>query len=197
MTFQFDEREHKYTLNGVQIPSVTQIIRDVGMTNYSNINKETLEYAGDRGTKIHSTLDYYDKGILDDDELHPTLRNYLEQWKKFLNDYGLTILESELMLYHPTYLYAGTIDKIAEDKSKKRYLIDVKSGVSLPSHDIQTSAYEELYRVNTGKKIHQRLCVYLGEDKYKSVGYQGTSSLGIFLSALSIYNWKLKHKIQN
>lgn len=190
----FHEKEHVYKLEGIPIPSVTQVIQSVGLTNYKNVNLEILEYAGDKGTKIHQTLDYYDRGVLDEENLHPILKDYLEQWKKFLSDYNITIIESELRMFHPRYRYAGTIDKIAKYKNNNIVLLDIKSGAASATHDLQTAAYAEMYEANTQKKIHSRMCVYLEQDRYKVVGFT-ESSFTVFLSALSIYNWKLKNKI--
>jgi len=61
---EFNEEEHKYTLNGKVLPSVTTILDD---GEYSNVNENVLNAARERGTEIHKELEnYYKNGELGD-----------------------------------------------------------------------------------------------------------------------------------
>jgi len=189
----YNEETHTYTLNGVELPSVTQIITSIGLVDYSMANKDLLEYKADIGRKVHRTIELYDNNELDDSELHPLLKNYLEQWKKFKKDFGLHIIESEIKMFHPIYKYAGTIDVLGRIDDYY-VIIDIKSGGEIPAHSIQTSAYKEMIEKNTKIKIRRRFAVYLTEENYNVVEHKN-KDLNIFLSALSIYNWKKKNKL--
>jgi len=189
----FNEETHTYKLNGVELPSVTQIITSIGLVDYSMVNKDLLDYKADIGRKIHKTIELYDNKELDNSELHPLLRNYLEQWRKFKKDFRLHTIESEIRMFHPAYKYAGTIDKLG--RIDDYYVIlDIKSGGISPSHSIQTSAYKEMLEKNTQIKIKKRFAVYLTEENYTVVEHKD-NDLGVFLAALSIYNWKKKNKL--
>lgn len=190
--FEFDKTTHTFKLNGIKIPSVTQILDSAGFNEgIKFIPKDVLDAASDLGTKVHRTTEMYDKNILDVDSLHPVLRNYLTQWIKFRKDFDFVPSEIELIKYHSLYKYAGIIDRIGASRGKLT-LIDIKSGIYVKSHEIQTAGYEILYNENLSPKDHikQRLLVYISEDSYKVEINKNSIDKNVFISALTIHNYK-------
>jgi hypothetical protein len=53
---EFDKEFHCYTLKGKTLPSVTSIL-DEG--EYSNIDKDVLKYAQDKGTIVHEEIENF------------------------------------------------------------------------------------------------------------------------------------------
>ena len=78
-------------------------------------------------------------------------------------------------------------------------VVDIKAGVDFhPASAIQLEAYKEAW--NEGKpvkeKIKDRLIVLLQEDgtyKFPDDKFYQKSDFGVFLSALTLRNWKVKH----
>lgn len=62
--FVFDETTHTGTFNGVEVPSVTQLVSI--LFPMGNINEETLKKASDRGTLIHEDIDNFACGFTDE-----------------------------------------------------------------------------------------------------------------------------------
>ena len=195
MGLEFTAENHEYKYDGVQIPSVTQIIKDAGLVNFNFISDELLEAKADLGNKVHKSLEFLDKGILNIDELHPKLKSYLPGWEKFKKDFSFVIEENELIMYHPTLRYAGTIDRVGLVNGS-RSIIDIKTGIAIKSHCIQTSGYAELYNYSKPKEKHikRRLAVYLTPENYKVIEHKESSDRNIFLAALTIANY---HKRSN
>ncbi len=192
----FDALKHEYKLNGVVIPSVTQVLHEAGLIDLSFVDKGTLEYKSDIGSKVHKTTELYDFDDLDEEKLHPLLQGYLAGWKKFRADYNFVPVHIELMLYHPIYRYAGRIDRIGNMGSDIVQL-DIKSGIKKPVYAIQSSAYTELYNYGKPKseQIKRRFTVYLSEDgTYKVDEYKNKTDLNIFLASLTITNYKRSQK---
>lgn len=190
--FEFDKATHTFKLNGIKIPSVTQILDGAGLNDAIKfISKETLDAASDLGTKVHRTTELYDNGTLDIDFLHPVLRSYLDQWIKFRKDYDFMPTGIELIKYHPIYKYAGIIDRIGTSRNKLT-LIDIKSGIYVKTHEIQLAGYEILYNdiLLHDKKIKQKLLVYISENSYKVVECKNPNDKNVFLSCLTIHNYK-------
>lgn len=194
--FTYNDELHEYKLNGLKIPSVTQVIEDVfPMSEF--IPKELLRQKADLGKKVHSTTELYDKGTLDENFLHPILQNYLNQWVKFRKDYNvqfnLELLGEniETMAYHSIYKFAGRIDRTCLVE-KEKSIIDIKSGTEQKTHQLQTAAYSMLVNQSLDKKsqIKKRYAVYLSETDYKVIPHTNTNDENIFLSCLSIYNYK-------
>lgn len=187
----FNEDNHEYKLDGLLIPSVTQIIQDAGLINLDWVNPELLAEKADLGKKIHSTTELYDTGNLNAEELHPTLKSYLNSWVKFRTDYNFVPTEIELMLAHSLYRYAGRIDRIGF-VNKELTLIDIKSGSVQKTNALQTAAYAELFNQDKKKsgQIKNRLIVYLSPDGYKIEGHTDANDRNVFFAALTISNFK-------
>lgn len=189
--FTFDDRTHQYLLNGVQIPSVTQVLMEAGLVNLDFISKDLLEQKADLGIKVHLTTELYDQGNLILESLHPTLLAYLNSYIKFKMDYNFIVQDIELKSYHKLFRYAGRIDRIGT-VSGKLSIIDIKSGTVQPTHALQLAGYSELYNQDKKLKdqIRKRYCVYLSQDGYVVKEYNNPTDKNIFLAALTITNYK-------
>jgi len=187
----FNESKHEYKYNGLIIPSVTQILRGSGLVNLDWIPKELLEEKADLGTKIHKTTELYDQDTLDYEKLHSLLKNYLNGWIKFRETFQFEPLEIEPEYYHKIYRYAGRIDRVGIVK-KEITIVDIKSGTHQKTHEIQTAGYQLLYNSNKPKKEQstKRLLVYLKENDFKVEENKNKTDESVFLSALTIYNYK-------
>jgi hypothetical protein len=192
----FDENKHEYKFDGIIIPSVTQIIGDIFPIS-DFISKDLLKEKADLGKKIHSTTELYDRGTLDVDKLHPILKAYLDSWVKFRKDFNVQFdLDSfseqiETLLYHSVYKFAGRVDRIPF-VDKERCIIDIKSGMEQKTHALQTAAYAMLANqlLDRKFKIKKRYAVYLSETGYKVIEHKNTNDENVFLSCLTIYNYR-------
>ena len=187
MNLTFNEANHEYRLEGIKIPSVTQIIGGAGLSDFSKVNPELLERAKKFGTAAHSATYLYDKGNLNIQALDPALEPYLEAWILFKRDFGITkFTEIEKQVYSTKYQYAGCLDRLWEDT-----LIEIKTCTTIPkTTGLQLvgyqGAYEEMYKV----KIKRRICVQLLDGIYKMEEYKEKSDFRVFTSCLNITNWR-------
>jgi hypothetical protein len=188
MELTFNNSKHEYRLDGVIIPSVTQVLEESGLICLDCVPEDLLEATSDLGAKVHKATELYDLEELDINQLHPKLKRYLDGWIKFRKDYQFVPIESELQMFHPLYRYAGRLDRVGECLT----LVDIKSGTKQKSHSVQTAAYKGLY--DYGKKkseqIKRRLIVYLSESGYKVEENKDPNDMTVFLSALTITNYK-------
>lgn len=194
----FNEAEHVYTLErksgNIILPGVTTILNEEGITNFDAVPKERLEMAQYRGTCVHTATELYDKGILDLDSLAPEWLPYLEAWIAFKDEHSPKFIAIEERIYHPTYMYAGTIDRVEEDY-KVLAIVDVKTGTPCRGNQVQLKAYAEAYRAfhKLGRKKIKRYCVYLRPDGTFTKGDEfedDDNDINVFLSALTMNNWK-------
>lgn len=180
----FDKERHVYSVNGRVLPSVTGILKAEGFIDDTWFTED----ARLRGTYVHLACHLYDMGTLDENELDPALRPYLNGYIRFKADTGFEVVESEVPRYHEQYLFAGTPDKIGV-MAKADTLIDLKSGLVSPWTALQTAAYEL-----TLDRPMKRFGVQLTDDgKYKMIPFQDRTDRNIFLSALAVHNWKINH----
>jgi len=185
----FEESTHTYTLDGQEIPSVTQVLKAEGFINTDFIDP----WYAERGTAVHKATELFDLGTLDESSLDPRIVGYLEAWKKYRRDTGYTPDPDmiERRMYHPTLKYAGTIDRPG---------LDIKSGSPEPWHVIQAAGYEDLMLANTDDVSRGWSMIYLKEDgTYKVKPYSAIElyqARRIFHAALACYNYKRNNKIK-
>jgi CRISPR/Cas system-associated exonuclease Cas4 (RecB family) len=73
-------------------------------------------------------------------------------------------------------------------------IIDIKTGSKQKAYSCQTGAYALAYNEMTGEKIKDRYCVYLDENEYRLEHHTEKLDEMIFLSALSVYQYKYKRR---
>ena len=146
----FDEATHTYALDGNPLDGVTSVIKAAGfMPEYK---PQDAEWYMSRGSMIHLAAELYDRRTLDEETLDPSIKGYLESWKKISDQAWVHI---EMQLADQIYQYAGTIDRIP--------LLDIKSGSPAPWHKIQLGAYYGLCKCNV-VPVKSGMAVYLQED---------------------------------
>lgn len=190
----FDEKEHRYTWNGAPVLSITQILRDVGISpDFSAMNQTLLAEAALRGTHVHSICEFYDMDDLGD--FDPKYQGYLDAWIKFRFDSGFIPEVREAMLFHPTYRFAGRPDA-AGILNEKYAVVEIKSGEGPTLHDsigCQLAAQQILIDdVAKYGPIKTRLAVKLHRDgTYSQREYKDRNDRGVFLSAVTVANYKV------
>ena len=64
-TLEYDDESHTYIVDGVIVPSVTQILAVKFGNKYAGVNRSTLERAASRGTAIHEAIENFCKYLGD------------------------------------------------------------------------------------------------------------------------------------
>ena len=188
MTFRFLKEDHSYWLGDRRLPNVTTILESVGMADHRFSNEDAML----RGTYVHKATEMIDRGTLDWTTLDPILLPYCEAYQKFLATVNMeTILLSERPMYHPQYLYAGTLDRVATINGV-RSVVDIKSGSPHPATAVQIAAYRELAKESEGIPFLKGYSLHLRDDgTYRFDEIPDLSrNLQIFLAALSVVRWK-------
>ena len=181
MSFTFDPESHTYTLDGSVLPSVTQIIRAAGfMPNLPFYN----EWARDRGSIVHTTLEWYDQDALDESTVEDRIVGYLEAYKRFREAKVVYHNQIEQPMYHDIYRYAGTPDRVCHIDARPAVL-DIKTGKPEPWHGIQTAAYAAMLPPG-----HARFGLYLSDaGTFSLVEHKNRCDGRRWLAALELYSY--------
>lgn len=182
-TLAFDEQSHTYMLNGVAVPSVTQVLGRAGLIDDQWYTPEATH----RGTYVHAMTSAYDKGVLDLDKIDDGYLGYLRAWKELLGQSLWQIRSIESRLSCEPYRYAGSLDRVVINHGALT-LVDIKTGTKARWHRLQTAAY-----VHCLRRVCRRCCVYLRKDgtfKVETHDLNYRRDLDVFLAALTINNWK-------
>ena len=179
MEIKFDENLHKYTVDGKEVISVTQLLQKHRITpSYDAVDKELLRVASERGTLIHEEVE---KWIKEGDNGFTEEAEYI---CKYLHDevyWGDDILSEQMVAND---IVAGRFDLLFHDSKKRLVLADIKTGNSkhLYGWTWQLSLYKYLYERMYNKKIEYLAiywthdedltvipCEYVGDDKIENL----------------------------
>ena len=185
----FDVAKHLYTVNGVEVPSVTQIIGATFPGLFDNIPQRVLARNRDIGIGTHATIELYLGDELDPASIHPDVLPYFESWLAWATDEIQNTIHLETR-FASALGYAGTVDWVGDTKTHGVCLLDWKT-TSQPArtHRIQTAGYAlgmPLPNVTSLK----RGCLYLKGDG-------SPATLDLHLDARDIADWTSVLRVYN
>jgi hypothetical protein len=166
----FDEKAHRYLLNGVEIPSVTSLMGPLSQKEYGEIPQNILTKAADKGTAVHEAIEEYSKfGIAD---IAPEYQGYLDGFMKWENAMKPEVIGSEVRTYHRILGYAGTADCIAVIDGELN-LIDFKTTYKVieKSCRVQLEAYAQALDSHGIKIVRKRILHLKKDGEYKEYAY--------------------------
>jgi hypothetical protein len=146
----FDPLLHRYALDGMPLArSVTGVLRDSGLVDFSHIPPTILDAARVRGTTVHQAVHYYNERDLDLAAFEldfPDYAPYLQAWLKFRSQRTFLPVLSEHRVASRRYQLAGTVDALGL-LDGGAVLLDFATGdPAYCAKDLQTAAYLSLAR---------------------------------------------------
>lgn len=192
----FDAESHRYMLADRELPSVTRILADQGIADFSGPWFD--EAVKVRGQMVHLAIALDVEGDLDEDTLDPALAPYFAGWRRFLSESGAIVEHWERPVCDPELGYAGTLDGIVVLPNQKgvtrRTVLDVKRAL-YPSAGPQVAAYLRCARAlyTTPVLFNRAALVLPGDGSYHFRPLTGELDELIFLSALRLYHFRRTH----
>ena len=190
----FDHVSHRYKLDGRVLPSVTQVLENVGIIDYDGIPWETRQMALTRGSNVHLATQLDDEGDLDEDSVGD-LMGYVKAWRAAKAALGITSFSHiEKRMAHSGFRYAGTMDRMFKGPSGTGEIIDIKTNTAPWWVRIQLAAYQCLAIANNLGAVSVRIAVELHPDGTFNAMMFGEreyrDDLQTFLAALRVMNEK-------
>lgn len=196
--FTYDDSEHKYFLNTMQLTSVTQTMKLGGLIDTAWYSDGGLM----RGQAVHAVLQYIAEGTLDWSSIADEIKPFVDAALKFEKENKVETILYERPLYHQIYLFAGKPDRVIILNGEVGVL-DYKTGTSQAWAAIQTAAYERLVEgvdevVKALWKLKQtklkRWALELKNNgNYRLIEHKDRGDFNVFVSALTITNWLRVH----
>lgn len=194
---QFDEATHTYTLDGIELPSVTHIIRYLAVDVANNADPNMALMARERGSAVHEATVMYDYSGEIPDDFPAEYAPYLEAYAQFRSDYHPKWELIEHSMGDRVFGFAGTLDRFGLIDGEYA-ILDIKTSykVDMPSLSAQLTAYRSLlYKEYPPEKwdaiLEKGLNLYglqlMRNGKYRL--YKCDESVGdiLFQSCLKIY----------
>lgn len=194
VVLEFDAVDHRYFLDGEEVPSVSRIIAP--LQDFSSVPADALAMKAALGTAIHRAAELDDIGDLDEESLDDAVVPYLAAWRAFRADTGAEFLAIESRLYHPILRYAGTLDRLAtlHRRGGSLWLLDIKSSSAIdPWVGVQLAAYRLLVEA-AGRRVDSVGAVQLCPDgTYRLHTFGHPDDTRCFHGLLAVYHWRRKH----
>lgn len=158
----FYSENHSYEVDGLKLPSVSEVIRFISKEIYSNATQFQLDRAADRGTRVHQACENIDRyGSCEvDEEIVPYINAYI----KFLTEH-----KPEWSLIETSFAdlikgFAGTLDRYGIIDGQHT-IVDIKSNSSIKPVLVtaQLNGYAQLAIVN-GHPVDAIASLHLKKD---------------------------------
>lgn len=186
----FDEATHTYTVAGIRVPSVTQII-GYFFGGFEFVSADALRYASDRGKAVHLACELDDRGTLDEASIDPGIAGYVNAYRKFKRECDFEPGLIEQALYSAGLRAAGTPDRVGR-VNRRQAVVDLKSGGRMPWHGLQTAGYALLVPAPT----EARYTLHLREDgTYRLEPHRDTGDFEDFKTLVRTYHLLSKHGV--
>lgn len=170
MKIDFDEEKHEYSVGGIKIPSVSEILAPLSAERYGELNPWMLKAAAERGTAVHEACQLIDYGA--DPEENAEIDGYLIAYQTFLTEHEVDWRMVEtIVAYKRTEdeipLYAGTIDRFGMLDGEPS-VVDIKTYASLSTDaqlaaSCQTTLYSDALE-SEGYFVMNRYILHLRKD---------------------------------
>lgn len=187
-TLLFFDADHRYTLDGEDLPSVSELCRFISREIYGDVQQYQLDNAANRGTAVHKACEVLDKfGVVDvQDDILP----YMQAYVKFRKEHNIEWQKIEWAAHHPVDKVAGTVDRVGildGDSSildiKTTYSIDRKHKILYTS---QLTWYKRICESN-GISVNNLFILQLKKDAtYKLIPIEANNDLA--LACLTLHN---------
>ena len=164
---EYDDETHTYIVDGIIVPSVTQLLGIKFGHKYDDVSAETLNKAAERGTAIHKAIEEFCKGkksdiveVMDFDFL--------------MNHYKFKVIENELpiILDFDGETFAGRLDLILQkDEELGMAVADIKTTSTLDKEYLghQLNLYRLGVEQSYGFNITSLYGIHLKDGKRKVV----------------------------
>lgn len=183
-TLEYIDDIHAYVVDGIVVPSITQILQSKFNSKYNHVTQEVLNRAAERGTAVHTAIENYCKtGELGDLK---EVRNF-----KFLQkQYNFEVMENEvpiIVFFDDKPIAAGRLDLVL----KKDDVIggaDIKRTATLDKEYLfyQLNLYRIGYRQCYGVEWEFLKGIHLRDDTRKFVDIPINEDMA----------WKLIHEFK-
>lgn len=165
MSNYFDEETHKYYVDGVEKPSVTEIANPISFERLDALQKSMLERARMRGTRCHELAEeYLLLGELDIEEIETEFIPYIQQFVLWVKTYRPKVIFTEKQLFGNEF--CGTLDLVCEIDGKI-INVDYKftSSIDKKSLSVQLEGYSRLAKEN-GIQIDEGWFLHIKKDSF-------------------------------
>lgn len=165
---EYIDETHTYLVDGVILPSITQILKIKFGNKYAGVDEKVLNKAAERGTRVHQAIENYYKYKVEDINCKE-----LKNMKFLQKHYKFEVLDNEvpiILFKNNTPIACGRLDLVLEENGETG-LGDIKRTSVLDKEYLayQLNLYRIAYTQCYGTEIKFLKGLHLREDIRKYV----------------------------
>ena len=132
---EYNDSIHEYTLGGIHIPSVSELLKPV------TGEFECAPMYAERGTAVHNLTELWDTGLYFPELADDELTTYMMAYEDFHDQHEVEVIQLEQIVFNRELMYAGRLDRIWLIDGAE-HLTDIKTGGKYKQHIFQLCAYQ-------------------------------------------------------
>lgn len=196
-SIRFEESTHTYWLDGVRVPSITQVLKCATYDEFDHVHPDVLAKKAREGQELARMIEDYVKGRFDVMSYDPVLLGDFDAFEIWHRKTGGKVLHSEMVVASKRWQYAGRLDLVYRFPSGQVAMIDIKRTYRPPpSGGPQTAAQALAFSEMLGDeslKSMPRYLLHIRDEACTLVPQKDDSDLRVFLAALTVTKWRMKH----
>jgi hypothetical protein len=159
---RFIKSSHKYFIDGVEVPPVSQIIKYNLLDIYKDIDKKIINIASQRGEFLHLEIENYEKN---------NILGYSNEFKNYLKikeKYHINSIKNELFIIYMNGnvpFFAGRLD-LLYSRDDKIGILDFKRTRDFHEDRVrlQLNLYKMAFTQSFGIDLNELACIRLREE---------------------------------
>lgn len=189
-SIRFEESTHTYWMDGVRVPSITQVLKCATYDEFDHVHPDVLAKKAREGQELARMIEDYVKGRFDVMAYDPVLLGDFDAFEIWHRKTGGQIIESEKIVASVRWQYAGRLDLVYDMPGVGLSMIDIKRTYAVPaSGGPQTAAQALAY----GDENMPRYLLHIKDERCTLVPQPDKADLKVFLAALTVTRWRIKH----
>ncbi len=143
-TLLFYDDSHRYTVDGEEVPSVSELTRFITREVYNETPQFAMDTAADRGSRVHKATEALDKfGSV---EIESDIAPFVQAYASFTKEIAPEWEKIEWSICYDK-LYAGTLDRYGK-MNGLNVILDIKTTQTITGlHKVLYRAQLNLYRL--------------------------------------------------
>ncbi len=186
---EYDEKQHRYIIDGTEVPSVTRIIKYEGLWKFVNPK------AKDNGKALHKVIEARLRYGLIAEGYEDIVDSYISELTKVQKIYGdIVAIEQPLAGQLNGMLFAGTPDIILE-----KAIVDIKSTIAnIKYYELQLYAYSLLAEQNgLGAKKKQLILIGKKGQNIKAINCTSDNKIVAKIFKKLLEKWYIEYLYHN
>lgn len=185
MKGSFDSEKHIYMIDGVCVPSNTEILAMAGLVDLRWYTEDGKE----RGKAVHLACQLLDEDTLDRATVDPQVAGFFKGYERFKLESGFVPDLIEVPYYNYPHRFGTTIDRTGTLPKRGEVLLEIKSGGLEDWAGIQLALQNECL-----PKRLPRFALQLSADgTYKLKEFTDPNDRNVALAACAVVHWKRNH----